>query len=56
MKHKFYYSFYIKDLFKTDKKNKKLNINYLLLALKNKKFLNFHKYLNFTHNIGLEII
>lgn len=56
LKYKFYYSFYIKNLFKKENKNKKLNIYYLLEILKNKKILNFHKYLNFTHNIGLEIV
>ena len=55
MKYKFYYSFLKKKLYKK-KENKNLIYFYLVENLKNKKILNFHKYLNLTHSIKLEIL
>jgi len=52
MRYEFYYSF----LKKENKKKYLENIIFLKKAIKNNKILNIYKYLNFTHNIKLEII
>jgi len=53
MKYKFWYNFLKKN---NHKREYKEDILFLNKILKNNKILNIHKYLNFTHNIKLEII
>jgi len=52
MRYALSYSF----LKKENKKKNLENITFLKKALINNKILNIYKYLNFTHNIKLEII